>query len=210
MTMEQVPDVGLRIRAIRERRGISLRALADRCGLSMNAIARIERGENSPTVSSLHSLATALDVPITNFFEEEHELATVFVKRDRRLRSDAHGVVMESLGIGLHNQQLEPFLMVVEPGAGDAAELISHPGEEFVYCLEGDVEYCVGKQLYRLEAGDSLLFKATLPHSFSNMAQTLAILMMVFQSAEGGNLARQRHLGMQDSSYGLILGQEHE
>jgi transcriptional regulator with XRE-family HTH domain len=173
-----------------------LRTLADQCGLSMNAIARIERGENSPTVSSLHSLATALSVPITSFFEEEHELAAVFVKRDRRLHSHAHGVAMESLGIGLRNQQLEPFLMVVEPGAGNTAEVISHPGEEFVYCFEGDIEYCVGEQLYRMESGDSLLFKATLPHSFSNLMQTPAVLMMVFQSGEGGNLARQRHLGI--------------
>ena len=61
-------NVGQRIRTIRERQGLSLRAVAERCGLSLNAISLIERGENSPTVSSLHHLATALNVPITRFF----------------------------------------------------------------------------------------------------------------------------------------------
>jgi transcriptional regulator with XRE-family HTH domain len=177
---------------------MSLRALAEQCELSLNAIVRIERGENSPTVSSLHLLATALDVPITDFFEEEHEQVTVFVKQAHRLRSLANGVAMESLGIGLRNQQLEPFLITVEPGAGSMAEPITHPGEEFVFCLDGEIEYCVGDQLFRLDIGDSLLFTATQPHCFSNPGGIPAILVMVFVAVEGSLLARQRHLEMQE------------
>ena len=72
-------NVGQQIRALREQQGLSLRALAERCGLSMNAISLIERGENSPTVSSLHLLALALNVPITAFFEAKQEQTVVFV-----------------------------------------------------------------------------------------------------------------------------------
>ena len=79
------PNVGQQIRAIREKQEFSLRALAERCGLSVNAVSLIERGENSPTVSSLHLLATALDVPITDFFREEHEQTIVFVEPAQRL-----------------------------------------------------------------------------------------------------------------------------
>ena len=62
------PDVGQALRTLREQRGLSLRALAEKSGLSFNAITRIEHGENSPTVASLHLLADALNVPITAFF----------------------------------------------------------------------------------------------------------------------------------------------
>ncbi len=51
MTKQAEPNVGQRIRTIRERQRLSLRALAERSGLSFNAISLIERGENSPTVS---------------------------------------------------------------------------------------------------------------------------------------------------------------
>lgn len=198
MTNKAESIVGPRIRSIRGQRSISLRALADQCGLSANAISLIERGENSPTVSSLRRLAAALDVPITAFFEEEHEQTTVFVRPGHRLRSQVEGIRLESLGIGLRGQQLEPFLMTVEPGAGTAGEAITHPGEEFVHCLEGEVEYRVGNHIYRLDVGCSLLFAATQPHCFQNTTAAPAHLMVVFLADEGAHhLARQRHMEMQ-------------
>lgn len=195
MMIERIePNVGLRLRTLRENQGWSLRELADRCGLSFNAISRIERGENSPTVSTLHSLATALNVPITAFFEDATEQATVFVRRDRRLSSNADGITMESLGIGLRDQQLEPFLVTVEPGAGNGDEPIVHSGEEFIHCLAGSIVYRVNDEAYQLEAGDSLLFDATQPHGFHNLGLSTARLMMVFQVSEGRYSVGQRHL----------------
>jgi transcriptional regulator with XRE-family HTH domain len=193
--MEEIaPKVGPRIRTLRELRGLSLRALAERCNLSINAISLIERGENSPTVSSLQMLAPALGVKITDFFEDPHEHAVVYVRRDQRLATRGNGLLMESLGIGLRNQQLEPFMVTIEPGVGDDGESIAHPGQEFVYCLEGTVLYQVSGQTYHLEPGDSLLFEATQPHCFSNAGDSLARVMMIFQAIEGSSLARQRHL----------------
>jgi transcriptional regulator with XRE-family HTH domain len=194
MIEEFTPNVGPRIRALREQRGFSLRALAERCNLSINAISLIERGENSPTVSSLHMLATALGVKITDFFEDAREHAVVYVRRDQRLATRGNGLLMESLGIGLRNQQLEPFMVTVEPGAGDDGESIVHPGQEFVYCLEGIIQYHLGEQTYHLEPGDSLLFDATQPHCFRNIGDSLARVLLIFQAVEGSYLARQRHL----------------
>lgn len=188
------PRVGMRIRALRNQQGLSLRALSSRCGLSINAISQIERGESSPTLSSLHALATALGVPLTAFLEENNDQAVVFLKRDQRQKSNGEGFVMESMGAGLPDQQLEPFLVTVEPDAGSAAVPITHPGEEFVYCLEGQIEYRIGDRLYQLEPGDSLLFEATQPHCFCNRTETRVIVLLVFQAAEDGHLARQRHL----------------
>jgi transcriptional regulator with XRE-family HTH domain len=195
MMIEQIePNVGLRLRALREKQGWSLRELADRCGLSFNAISRIERGENSPTVSTLHALATAFNVSITAFFEDATVQATVFIKRDRRLSSNADGIVMESLGIGLRDQQLEPFFVTVEPGAGNGDGPIVHAGEEFVHCVEGSIIYRVNDEAYHLDAGDSLLFEATQPHCFYNPSETAARLIMVFQVSEGRYSIGQRHL----------------
>jgi transcriptional regulator with XRE-family HTH domain len=191
---ETVPNVGPRIRAIREQRKLSMRALAERCALSVNAISLIERGENSPTVSSLHLLAGALGVSITDFFEDSHEHAVVHVRRGQRLAAQGNGVLMESLGIGLRNQQLEPFLVTVEPGAGGSGAPIVHPGQEFVYCLGGEILYQVADQACHLEEGDSLLFEASQPHAFQNPGDSPARMLLVFQAAEGGFLARQRHL----------------
>ncbi|HZD58241.1 MAG TPA: cupin domain-containing protein [Anaerolineales bacterium] len=194
--MSQIPEpnIGLRIRSLRERDGLSLRALSERCGLSINAISQIERGENSPTVSSLRRLASALHVPITDFFYDEEKQVAVFVKRDLGFRVRSDTVVMESLGIGLINQQLEPFRAIIEPGRGNENDPITHPGEEFIYCLEGEVDYCVGDKAFHLEQEDSLLFEAAEPHAYHNASPRRAIILMIFQSSQDPLLARQLHL----------------
>ena len=194
MADQEELHIGSRIRMIRERQKISLRALADQCKLSVNAISLIERGENSPTVSSLQALATALGVRIAEFFEETHEEAVVIVRRDQRLGAKGTGLIMESLGSGLHNQQLEPFLVTVDPSEEDTSDPIVHPGQEFVHCLEGEIQYHIGDQIYDLSPGDSLLFEATQPHCFFNTGKHPAKMLLVFQALEGRHLARQRHL----------------
>ncbi|MBZ0302722.1 MAG: cupin domain-containing protein [Anaerolineae bacterium] len=188
------PDVGLRLRTLREKQGWSLRELAEQCGLSFNAISRIERGENSPTVSTLHSLATALNIPMTAFFEDAREQTLVQVKRDERLSSTADGIAMESLGIGLRDQQMEPFVVTVQPGAGNGDSPIVHSGEEFIHCLEGSIIYRVNADDYTLDSGDSLLFEATQPHCFYNPGEKPARLLMVFQASHGGYAIGPRHL----------------
>jgi transcriptional regulator with XRE-family HTH domain len=194
-------DVGGRIREIRERSGLSQRALAERSGLSPNAISRIERGESSPTVSSLHQLATALGVPIVDFFETGQRLTTVLVRKNQRLRTRGEGVLIESLGSGLPGQMLEPFLMTLAPGAVCGPDPISHAGEEFVYCVKGEVEYSVDEEWHRLEAGDSLLFQSEQLHMCRNTSLEAAIVLLVILAAEETvRLSPHQHLFIDGSA----------
>lgn len=191
---DDVPQVGIRIRELRKQRGLALRALASECGLSANAISLIERGETSPTVSSLHAIATALSVPITDFFKKDTVLNAVLVRRQNGLRFENEDIVMESLGIGLPHQELEPFRITLKPNSEAVPTPIKHPGHEFVYLLEGVIEYYVAGHQYILETGDSLLIDATQPHCWCNKTDKLAIVLLVFQASHGRHLARQRHL----------------
>lgn len=194
MSKAKVPDVGKQIRKLRISRGLSLRALADRGGMSANAISLIERGENSPTVSTLHQLTTALDVSIADLFNEETSLNAVFVKKDRGVRYVNDGVELENLGSGLPDQQIEPFRLIVKPGSGTYNDPVSHPGQEFVFCLDGEIDYFVDGQMYKLESGDSLLLEAKCPHSWRNTSQVTASLLLIFQTAKNHPLAHQSHL----------------
>lgn len=190
--MEPSPEqkVGQRIRALRERESLSLRALAERCGLSTTAISQIERGDTSPTVSSLHMLATALGVSITDLFQSDHRSVAIHIKPQQRLRNDSDGILMESLGIGLPYQRMEPFLVTVAPHRGNADQPVSHAGEEFVHCLDGVLDYNVDGHTYRLEEGDSLLFEAARPHYFYNPAAAPARVLIIFQTGDGAQAGR--------------------
>lgn len=194
-TENREPNVGQQVRGLREQKGLSLRALAKLSGLSLNAISLIERGENSPTVSSLHALATALGVSIVDLFQTRPSQAVVFTRPEERLASEAHGILIESLGSGLQYQQMAPFVLTLSPGGGEAQEPITHAGEEFVFCLAGEVHYRVGEALYLLTPGCSLLFKATWPHCFFNNTAVEAQLLILFLAEEDSHLARQLHAG---------------
>jgi transcriptional regulator with XRE-family HTH domain len=188
------PNVGSRIRSLREQQGLSLRALADRCGLSINAISQIERGENSPTVASLHRIASALNISTAEMFQEESRQRVVFIRRDMGLKAKRNGIVMENLGIGLADQQIVPYLVTLEPGSELVEDEISHHGEEFVHCLIGQVEYTVEGKAFSLERGDSLLFDSRQAHRFHNPSSTPASLLLVFHTHQDRHSVQQLHL----------------
>lgn len=192
---EETPDVGARLRALRSERELSLRALAEQSGVSANAISRIERGESSPTVSSLHRLARALGVHITQLFDTGPEGLTVVVRSHDRPRTRGEGMIIESLGTGLRGQRLGPFLMTLLPGTSGGEQPITHRGEEFVYCVAGEVEYLVGDAWHHLSAGDSVLFRATQPHACRNTGLERAVVLLVIQvSDEDVGVTQQQHL----------------
>ncbi len=186
-------DIGARIRQLREEAGLSLRGLAALCGLSFNAINRIEHGENSPTVDTLHRLATALNVPITDFFTQGQAQMTIFTKAGSGLHTELEGVMLESLAGRFANQQLEAFRLLIAPGSDSRHAPVVHAGEELVFCLQGQVTYYVGNQPYLLEAGDSLFFRATQPHCWHNTSEETAVVLVVFQTQPKMPLLWQQH-----------------
>jgi len=58
---------GERLRAIREKKGLTLAAVGEAAGLHFQAIARLERGEVEPTWPTVLKLAEALKVPVGKF-----------------------------------------------------------------------------------------------------------------------------------------------
>jgi transcriptional regulator with XRE-family HTH domain len=192
-----VPAVGRRLRYLRQCRRLTQRALAQACDLSANAIGLIERGESSPSVSTLHRLAQALEVPITELFTETEGRTVVLTKKRQRSRTHRDQIQMENLAEGLSDQCMEPFLATLQPGAGTGADPVVHLGEEFVFCLEGEIEYRVAGQAYELEAGDSLMFQANQPHCWCNLSEKPARLLLIFHAAEESRRWWQQHLNQQ-------------
>jgi len=163
-------DVGGNLRRLREERSLSIRALAEKSGLAVNTLSLIENGKSSPSVSTLQQLAGALMVPITAFFETKTPKKIVaYIKADQRPRAVFDHGILEDLAADSVIQGVEPFVVILEPGAGSGTQEIVHTGYEFIYCLEGRLLYTIEGHTYLLEPGDSLLFEAHLPHRWQNL-----------------------------------------
>ncbi len=190
-------DVGVRIRELREERGMSMRALARASGLSPNAISVIERGMSSPSVSTLYKLADAMDIQVTAFFGQEVQSHDVVYRRAaERTRVPFMRGVWEGLGGEEFAGRVEPFMLTLESGASSGPSEIRHTGHEFVLCLRGQLEYQIGEQVFLLEAGDSLLFAAQLEHRWRNPGKTVCSAMFVLSG-----FGYDEHLGESHAPY---------
>lgn len=181
--------VGQRLRALRTKRGLSMRALADRSGLNINTLNMAENGKTSPSVSTLHQLARALEVPISALFElEPVEKRIVFTPADRRPLAAFGATQAENLGKDLCENTVQPFIVTLEPGIGSGDRMIVHTGHEFIYCISGTFKYQVEDHEYILSPGDSLVFESHLPHRWENNgsenAQFLLTLVPAHQKEE--------------------------
>lgn len=190
-------NVATRLRELREGHGISMRSLAAKSGLSANALSMIERGKTSPSVSTLYKLADALGVAITTFFElEQEKKQAVFLKHDERSRMPFTRGVFEALGGEQFSGRVEPFMLTLESGASCGPHDVVHTGHEFVYCLRGQLDYFVEKDIYHLEPGDSLLFATKLRHRWRNPGSTVTnalIIISGFSEGEQPNVMHRRN-----------------
>src|ERR671914_379353 len=59
-----------RIRALRERLGLTQEDFATRCGISVSFASLLERGERSPSYETLVDVSEALEVPLSELFRD--------------------------------------------------------------------------------------------------------------------------------------------
>jgi transcriptional regulator with XRE-family HTH domain len=164
-----------------------MRSLAQKSGLSANALSMIERGRTSPSVSTLYKIAEALGVPITSFFSPSMtRKQVVFIRANERTHVSLPHGTWEGLGGEQFADRVEPFVLTLEPGGGSGEGAMDHTGHEFVFCLNGAIEYTVEEGVFRMESGDSLLFSAHLEHRWRNIGETVANILIVLSNFPKG------------------------
>lgn len=67
--------LGLRIKELRGVKSITQEELAERSGMFRTYMSRIESGLANPTLTVLHTLADALEIPVTDLFIPAQSLA---------------------------------------------------------------------------------------------------------------------------------------
>jgi transcriptional regulator with XRE-family HTH domain len=189
----EVFSLGSKLRTLRKERDLTQRELASQAGISANAVSLIERDEISPSVATLQRLATALNVKMSYFFDEDGQTDVVHIRASERPFIESKGVTIESIGQRLRGQELEPFFISLAPNSESGRRHVIHSGHEFVYCVRGRVEYEIDGQIYLLNEGDFLLFEAQLPHHWRNPTGEKAELLLILQTPNESDESVRRH-----------------
>ncbi len=178
--------IGHEIRAARKRLGITIAELSDASGLSVGMISKMENGSTSASLVSLQIVSDALGVPISSLFKRfEETRSAVYVKAGggfaaerRGTRAGHHYKLLGHIGGNTSGVTVEPYLITLTEES-DTFPTFQHPGLEFLYMLEGEVEYRHGNSHYTLKPGDSLYFDADAPHGPVTLARLPAVYLSV-------------------------------
>jgi transcriptional regulator with XRE-family HTH domain len=148
-------------RQLRRQRGLSVGDMAVQVGISKAMLSKIENAQTSCSLSTLAALAKGLDVPVTSLFRgAETARPASFVKAGNGTPIVRNGTQVghdyQLLG-GLRGEhkRLECLLVTLNDKS-EAYPLFQHPGTEFIYMLDGTMDYGHSRSTYRLEPGDSL------------------------------------------------------
>ena len=163
--------IGRQIRELRKRQRMTGTDLAAKTGISVGALSKIENGLISPSLNTLQAFSHALGVPIVSLFSGyDQPRGAMHVKAGQGVEIERQGSraghqynLLGHIGATDSGVVVEPYLLTLT-SKSDVFPVFQHQGIEFIYMLEGQLDYRHGDQLYRLEPGDTLLFDADAPH----------------------------------------------
>lgn len=161
--------LGAHVRNLRRQKDLSIADLAEAASISGGMLSKIETGQISASLGTLHSIASALGIPMSSLFSEfEDRRDCSFVKGGQGVvierRGTKAGHVYNLLGHALRgNVAVEPYLIELREGSAPYTEF-RHAGVEFIYMISGRVSYRHDDQVYDLRPGDALLFDSAALH----------------------------------------------
>ncbi len=173
---KEIEPIGKRIRRARLDKKISLDTMANETGMAKDRIKDIESGKKRPSVGTLLQISRTLHVDSGFLLKEMEDQVE---KRSKAYSKRTDNYAYKALTGQAENKHLKAFEIVVEAQKKHDGVGFQHEGEEFVYVLEGNVEYLVGEHVNKLKAGDSLHFNSGVKHDLCNTGKTDAKLIVV-------------------------------
>lgn len=171
----------------RRERGWSLDRAAAETGVSKAMLGQIERGESSPTVSTLWKIATGFQTSLSGFLESVPAAPSKPLLRDAdqiRIRPGGEagdGMLVAPLFPFDPALGFELFELTLPPGYVRESEAHEAGVTEIVAVLRGELELLVESEWRPVAAGQALRFAADSPHGYRNLSEQPAVFHNVIR-----------------------------
>lgn len=184
-------QLGRRVLELRLARGFTQDRLAAETGFTKGYLSKIENSKVIPPIGTLVKIAQVLQTDISDLLGTESSVernnGICIVRsweRESILRGgSSFGYDYMALANKKHRKHMEPFIMVF-PSNVNKDVRFEHEGEEFLFVLEGEIEFSVmydGKpRLWVLSPGDSAYFDSSIPHRGRSLKAESRALVVVF------------------------------
>jgi transcriptional regulator with XRE-family HTH domain len=195
------PVVGVNLRRLRMRRGLSLEKLSGRSGVSRAMLGQIELGQSAPTINVLWKIARALDVTFATLIQAREAGGTTVLKKAQAKVLTSHGGTFSSRALFPFDgpRRAEFYELRLAARATEQADAHAPGTVENLVVVDGQLEINIDRHVptktggsengshgetHRLDTGDAIVFEADVPHSYVNVGSKECIMYLVMTYAE--------------------------
>ncbi len=183
---EEGQALGATIMRLRKAYNMSLGELSEQSGVAKSIISQIERNETNPTISTVSRLSKALDTTIDEVLRGEAK--SLFIEHQTKsgvpILESQDGLCRLAIAGPLN---LVDFFQWYDFNAKQHGVLESNPHPagtvEHLYLVKGEIEVTTGGEKTLVKQGETLRFKADLPHKIVNVGagDAHAIMMLALR-----------------------------
>ncbi len=170
-------EIGPILQGLRKERGYSIRKVSEETGFSISFLSKLENGKTSITIRNLVKLLNFYGVTLADVFGEPASKKVVFRREERKVLESPEKITLE-LPVEERSMNMEPLVATFQPRAR-YSEPLEHSGEEYAYVVKGELRFELEGSSYRLREGDSAYFPGNMTHSWENLTDSEAVVLMV-------------------------------
>jgi len=186
-----VPNLGIRIRELRQSRGLTLEQVSADTGLSVSFLSMLERDKVSISVDNLEKLANYYQIHMVHFFNGPERSPVLVTRRANIVDSMAligAGPAAVTLLANQPNARMEPLLIHIAPGH-EEPHFRKHEADTLVYILQGKAKLISeGGEEVVLDQGD-LAYYINIPRRrFANATADEPLLLIAITAPPTSSL----------------------
>lgn len=180
--------IGSKIREHRKARDMRLVDLAEAAHLSSAMLSKIENGRIIPTIPTLFELIRVLRIEPQDFFAEIND-DTKFSSYILIRKANYVPYVKEESAVGFHYRSILEYqldqsnafqISIVTLDPNNRRPAVTTAAYEYLYLIEGEIQYHLADEVLDLRAGDSLFFDGNIPHVPVNETRKEATYLVVY------------------------------
>ncbi|WP_146338849.1 helix-turn-helix domain-containing protein [Nesterenkonia sp. NBAIMH1] len=175
--MEELKQVGLRLKAARTAKGWTLERLARAADVSPSTLSRLETGKRQASLELLLPLTKKLGITVDDLLAAPAQ--------DPRVDRDGwEAAGRRVLPLSQESSPVQTYKIVLRPAAAVPAHMLqTHDGYEWLYVLHGRVRIQLGDRDIVLHKGEAAEFDTLTPHAMTGIGPEDAEIISIFNEA---------------------------
>jgi transcriptional regulator with XRE-family HTH domain len=169
-------NIGKQVRDRRKELGLSLRDLGKRAGLTASFLSQVENDQVSPSLNSLQSIATALNVPMFSLLNDTPK-GNIIKASERRKVNFEDSKISYDLLTSDFSRQMMAYKIYVQPFAVRVAMKLAKSTEQWMHVVQGKMQINIGDEVYQLDQGDTIYYDGDLLQEFGSISNEKLIIM---------------------------------